>query len=120
MNFHRRETVFLLPRPQAAGLSPAGSKQGRSMTYHASTLMMACVFIIASLASCTTITGSIESEPGSHQIAGHPYRTLNDCVRRGPVGRFDLKCDVPLLGYRNFSDPTIVPQSGAPGGFAFQ
>ncbi|MQX09052.1 hypothetical protein CO661_21705 [Sinorhizobium fredii] len=90
------------------------------MKYRASTLMMACIFSSASLVSCTTITGSIEPRPGTHQIASHPYRTMNDCVRKAPIGQFDLKCDVPLLGYRNFTDPTIVPQIGAPGGLHFR
>ncbi|MBB4189527.1 hypothetical protein GGE07_006216 [Sinorhizobium terangae] len=90
------------------------------MNYCASTLITASVLSSAALVSCTTTTGSIGPTPGTHQIAGHPYRTTNDCVRKAPVGQFDLKCDVPLLGYRNFSDPTIVPQSGAPGGFAFR
>ncbi|MBP1887031.1 hypothetical protein J2Z50_005334 [Ensifer mexicanus] len=90
------------------------------MKYRASRLIAACWLSSGALVSCTAVTGSIESTPGTHQIAGHPYRTMNDCVRKAPVGRFDLKCDVPLLGYRNFSDPTIVPQIGAPEGFSFR
>ncbi|THK37020.1 hypothetical protein EHS39_16360 [Ensifer sp. MPMI2T] len=89
------------------------------MKYRASTLITVSVLSSAALGSCTTTTGSIEPTPGTHQTAGHPYRTVNDCVRKAPIGQFDLKCDVPLLGYRNFSDPTIVPQAGAPGGFQF-
>ncbi|WP_331374236.1 hypothetical protein [Sinorhizobium chiapasense] len=86
------------------------------MEHLASRLIAACVLYGAALVSCTAMTGSIKPTPGTHQIAGHPYRTMNDCVRKAPVGQFDLKCDVPLLGYRNFSDPTIVPQIGAPEG----
>ncbi|WP_018239675.1 hypothetical protein [Ensifer sp. BR816] len=83
-------------------------------------ITLACILFSGALVACTTVTGSIGPTPGTHQIAGHPYRSMNDCVRRTPIGQFDLKCDVPLIGYRNFSDPTIVPQVGAPGGFHFR
>jgi hypothetical protein len=52
-----------------------------------------------------------------YQIAGHPYKSANDCERTAPVGKFDRRCDIPVVGFRNFSDPTIGVQAGGPGGF---
>ena len=36
----------------------------------------------------------------SIKIADHKFRTAEDCMRKAPVGRFDRKCDIPLLGWR--------------------
>jgi hypothetical protein len=49
---------------------------------------------------------------GEYQIPGHPYKSAKNCPRTAPIGKFDARCDIPLLGYRNFADPTIIVQSG--------
>ena len=55
------------------------------------------------------------------QIPGHKFRTAENCVRRAPIGKFDRKCDIPLLGWRGAEgmwwSPSVV--QGAPGGFGF-
>lgn len=64
------------------------------------------------LASCTHVqSGSV--------VEGHPYRTDPSCDRSVPYGQFDSKCDYPLVGYKGFSDPTIVPGVGSSGGGGF-
>lgn len=70
--------------------------------------------VLIALASCATTETT-----SSIRVEGHPYNTTTGCKRDKPFGKFDPKCDQPLLGYNNFSDPTIVPQVGAPGGFGF-
>lgn len=77
--------------------------------------LLASTMLVALLASCTTTSNS-----GTYQIANHPYRTAVNCERKAAIGQFDLRCDVPLLGYRGFNGgDVIVPQVGAPGGFGF-
>ncbi|MGO7308813.1 hypothetical protein ACCS91_33700 [Rhizobium ruizarguesonis] len=68
------------------------------------------------LASCTTTPYSVVQR-GEHQIPGHPYKTADNCERQAPIGKFDRRCDIPLLGYRNFADPTIAIGTGSAGGF---
>lgn len=52
-----------------------------------------------------------------YRIAGHPYKTAIGCKRKKPVGKFDGRCDIPLIGYRGFYDPSTIIQSGGAGGF---
>lgn len=80
----------------------------------------------ALVASCGITTGSITPSPeykvlspNEIQIVGHPYKTAKDCDRRAPVGKFDAKCDIPVLGFRGGNTDVIVPQIGAPGGMSF-
>jgi hypothetical protein len=58
-----------------------------------------------------------DRKKGEYQIPGHPYKSAENCQRIAPVGKFDRRCDIPLLGFRNFTDPTIIVQSGGIGGF---
>lgn len=78
------------------------------------------------LASCGITTGSIKPGPeyaklsaGEIQIPGHPFKTAKDCTRKAPIGKFDRKCDIPILGFRGGNTDVIVPQIGAPGGMSF-
>lgn len=66
--------------------------------------------VTALLASCA----STPNPTGTH-IAGHPYRTKSDCVRTQPIGKFDPKCDEPLLGFNDFS-PMSFPVTTGGGG----
>ncbi len=67
--------------------------------------------------SCTSILYSVVQK-GEHQIQGHPYKTADNCERRAPIGTFDRRCDIPLAGFRNFSDPNIsVNGGGSVGGW---
>ncbi|QIG75704.1 hypothetical protein EVC20_133 [Rhizobium phage RHph_Y2_17_1] len=74
-------------------------------------------------ASCSSVSEHAASpayttlKRNEYQIAGHPYKSVNACERTAPVGKFDRRCDVPVVGFRNFSDPTIGVQAGTPGGF---
>jgi hypothetical protein len=38
-------------------------------------------------------------------IPGHPYQTYLNCKRTKPLGQFDPKCDLPVLGYKDFYRP---------------
>ena len=73
--------------------------------------------VAAMLSSCTA-TPYETVRSGEHQIEGHPYKTAKGCERAAPVGKFDRKCDIPVAGYRNFSDPTIGVSTGGIGGFS--
>jgi hypothetical protein len=75
--------------------------------------------LCAATASCTTAQAESYKivQRGEHQLPGHPYKTANDCERRAPIGKFDAKCDIPVVGFRNFSDPTIGVGAGSVGGF---
>ncbi len=78
------------------------------------------VSLVALLATACTRTGGdyAQLSSGEYQIAGHPYKTAKDCERTAPVGKFDRRCDIPVVGFRNFSDPTIGVQSGGGGSFS--
>jgi hypothetical protein len=67
------------------------------------------------LASCCTLPYST-IQKGEHQIPGHPYKTADNCERRAPIGKFDAKCDIPLVGFRNFAEPSISTGAGSVGG----
>lgn len=54
-------------------------------------------------ASCSSHTGYADLRPGEVQLAGHPYKTQKDCDRKAPIGKFDGKCDVPVVGFSGFS-----------------
>ncbi|MQW85642.1 hypothetical protein [Sinorhizobium saheli] len=54
------------------------------------------------------------------QIPGHKFRTAENCVRRAPIGKFDRKCDIPIVGWRGAEGLWLPSVSqGAPGGFGF-
>ena len=57
------------------------------------TRIIAAAAIAALLASCSTT-----SEHG-YQIPGHKYRTVKGCERKAPIGEFDRRCDVPVVGW---------------------
>jgi hypothetical protein len=70
---------------------------------------------IVALAGCTK-TSYETVRSGEYQIAGHPYKTAIDCERTAPVGKFDGKCDIPVVGWRGAEGmQTIVPQGGGGG-----
>lgn len=69
------------------------------------------------MTSCATAGDYATLTPGEIQLAGHPFKTARDCPRKAPIGKFDNRCDIPLLGYRGANGDVIVPQVGAPGGF---
>lgn len=75
--------------------------------------------VVALLASCSTTDKYAVLSEGETQIAGHPYKTAKDCKRKAPIGRFDPDCDIPVIGFRGFTDPTIGVQSGGTGSFGF-
>jgi len=80
-------------------------------------IVIGAVLMAAALSSCTSVPYSVVQK-GEHQIQGHPYKTANNCERRAPIGTFDRRCDIPLAGFRNFSDPNIsVNGGGSVGGF---
>ena len=82
------------------------------------TFLLAAVLVAsASLASCATAGQDYSTlNSGEIQLAGHPYKTAKDCERTAPIGKFDRKCDIPVVGFRGFTDPTIGVQSGGIGG----
>ncbi|MDK1492669.1 hypothetical protein QN219_21835 [Sinorhizobium sp. 7-81] len=54
------------------------------------------------------------------QIPGHKFRTEENCIRQAPIGKFDRKCDIPVVGWRSAEGmwfPNVA--QGAPGGFSF-
>ncbi|APO75327.1 hypothetical protein AM571_CH02519 [Rhizobium etli 8C-3] len=71
----------------------------------------------AVLASWASADDYHDLKKDEYQIPGHPYKSAQNCQRIAPVGKFDRRCDIPLLGFRNFADPTITVQSGGIGGF---
>lgn len=75
-------------------------------------LSIAGIVACLALASCTT-TSSVATT-----IDGHPYRTKANCQRVEPLGKFDPKCDEPLVGFKGFSPDIIVPQVGGGSGFS--
>ncbi|TDW20484.1 hypothetical protein EV128_125114 [Rhizobium azibense] len=79
------------------------------------------IVLLAALAvavsSCANAADYKVVRSGEYQIAGHPYKSATDCVRTAPVGKFDRRCDIPVVGFRGFSDPTVGVQSGGIGGF---
>ncbi|MBD9544309.1 hypothetical protein IB276_33220 [Ensifer sp. ENS04] len=71
--------------------------------------------VLLALASCATTETT-----SSISVEGHPYKTTAGCKRDKPLGKFDPKCDHPIVGFRGFNGgDVIVPQVGAPGGFGF-
>ncbi|MBX4911450.1 hypothetical protein HJA82_29490 [Rhizobium bangladeshense] len=73
--------------------------------------------VALTVASCANASAYKSLKRDEYQLAGHPYKSVKDCKRTAPVGKFDRRCDVPVVGFRNFSDPTIGVQAGTPGGF---
>ncbi|WP_152601067.1 hypothetical protein [Rhizobium sp. YS-1r] len=69
--------------------------------------------LLAVLCSSCAATGS----NGTYEIPNYSYNTGGGCDRGAPAGKLDRPCNVPVLGYHGFVDPTIGVQSGAPGGF---
>ncbi|TCU10484.1 hypothetical protein [Rhizobium sullae] len=70
-------------------------------------------FAVATVFASWATAGDYHNlKEGEYQIPGHPYKSAENCPRTAPVGEFDRRCDIPLLGYRNFTDPTIIVQSG--------
>lgn len=60
------------------------------------------------------------AEDNTVQIPGHKFRTAESCERKAPVGKFDRKCDIPIVGWRGAEGlwlPSVA--QGAPGGFGF-
>lgn len=53
------------------------------------------VIMLAALA----MNGCVNTAPYVN-VAGHPYKTDPSCKRTQPLGKFDLKCDCPTVGYR--------------------
>ena len=39
------------------------------------------------------------AEADDDQVARHKFETLENCVRKAPIGEFDRKCDVPTVGW---------------------
>ncbi|OCP19691.1 hypothetical protein BC361_30290 [Ensifer sp. LC54] len=56
---------------------------------------ISCALAILAYFSCTASYAQ-----STIQIAGHPFRSAENCVRKAPIGRFDRKCDIPLTGWR--------------------
>ncbi len=60
------------------------------------------------------------AEGSTVQIPGHKFKTAKNCERTAPVGKFDRKCDIPIVGWRGAESlwlPSVA--QGAPGGFGF-
>ncbi|RVL05836.1 hypothetical protein CN151_08960 [Sinorhizobium meliloti] len=60
------------------------------------------------------------AEGSTIQIPGHKFKTAKNCERKAPIGRFDRKCDIPIVGWRGAEGlwlPNVA--QGAPGGFGF-
>jgi uncharacterized protein YceK len=81
--------------------------------------LIASVAVIVLVSGCSTVgTYTTSMKSSEYQIAGHPYRTVKDCQRLSPIGKFDTKCDVPYVGIgggKTFE--TITVQSGGTGSF---
>jgi hypothetical protein len=75
-------------------------------------ITLAVVALGVVFASGATAADYHNLKNGEYQIPGHPYKSAENCPRTAPVGKFDRRCDIPLLGFRNFTDPTIIVQSG--------
>lgn len=73
--------------------------------------------LAGTMASCTTAAGHGVPAKNEIQIDGHPYKSVKGCERKAPIGKFDSKCDIPVVGFSGFSPDTIVPQIGG-GGFS--
>lgn len=93
-------------------------------------IALATVLAVSALsASCATTSGGVDNtktaaiksstSTRTYQIAGHPYRSDIDCERKAPIGKFDARCDHPLLGYKNFSEPVVPLVGGGVGGLSF-
>jgi hypothetical protein len=82
-------------------------------------ISIATISVVGMLASCTTVPYS-QLKGNEYQLAGHPWKSATDCKRVAPIGKFDARCDIPLLGYRGDGDitPHFGVGSGA-GGFSF-
>jgi len=60
------------------------------------------------------------AEDNALQIPGHKFKTAKNCERKAPVGKFDRKCDIPVVGWRGAEGLWLPSVSqGAPGGFGF-
>ncbi|MBP1885121.1 hypothetical protein J2Z50_003411 [Ensifer mexicanus] len=73
-----------------------------------------CALIALALLSCDVAY----SRDSTIQIPGHKFRTAVNCVRQAPIGKFDRKCDIPIVGWRGANGlwlPSVA--QGAPGGF---
>lgn len=82
---------------------------------------ISAVVALVLLSACKTTTTDpryTTTTKGEYQIANHPWKSAKDCKRRAPVGKFDSQCDIPIVGFRNFSDPTITIQHGGGNGGA--
>ena len=82
--------------------------------------LLICTALLASvsLASCATSADYHTLSAGEIQLPGHPYKTAKDCARKAPIGKFDDKCDIPLLAWRGAKGLDLPSVSqGAPGGF---
>ncbi|PDT82457.1 hypothetical protein CO676_17600 [Sinorhizobium sp. BJ1] len=58
------------------------------------------------------------AEGSTVQIPGHKFKTAKNCERKAPIGKFDRKCDIPIVGWRGAEGlwlPSVA--QGAPGGF---
>lgn len=66
------------------------------------------IAVASALSACTSTSKYVN-------IAGHPYKTELGCNREKPIGKFDVKCDEPRLGFSGFSPDIIVPQVGGFG-----
>lgn len=82
------------------------------------TVIIAAIAAV-SLASCANPEKYAKLDGNEYQIAGHPYKSAKDCKRKAPVGKFDGKCDIPVLGYRGFFDPSTVVLSDGTGSLPF-
>ena len=75
-------------------------------------IIIPAVALGTAFAACASAGDYHTLKEGEYQIPGHPYKSAKNCPRTAPIGKFDARCDIPLLGYRNFNDPTIIVQSG--------
>jgi hypothetical protein len=76
-------------------------------------ISIATLSVVGMLASCTTVPYS-HLKGNEHQLAGHPWKSADDCTRTKPIGKFDARCDVPVVGYRGDGD--ITPHFGVGSG----
>lgn len=81
-------------------------------------ISIVAISVVGMLASCTSLPYS-QLKENEYQIPGHPWKSAKDCKRTKPVGKFDARCDHPLVGYRGDGDitPHFGVGSGA-GGFS--
>jgi hypothetical protein len=84
-------------------------------------LAVAGVAVLVS--SCSSLLPSYDYakvRSNEYKMTDHPWKSAKDCVRKEPKGKFDARCDIPVVGYRGDGD--ITPHFGvgsSAGGFSF-